>query len=47
MIVKGFYYETGIFGALAAEPQLSHLTPGRFGLNACDASVFGPQLCAG
>lgn len=38
------YYKTGKFRAQAAVSQLSDLTPAYFGLQACDASVFGPQL---
>lgn len=45
MLMTGFHYKTGKFRA--AQSQLSDLTPGRFGLKACDALVFGSQLCAG
>lgn len=47
VMMRGFYYKTGKFRTLAAMSQLSDLTPGCFGLQACDASVFGPQLWAG
>lgn len=42
--MRGFYYDTGAFKVQAAESQLSDLTTGHFGLQACDALVFGPQL---
>lgn len=46
-MIRGFYYKTGKFRALTAQSQLSDLTPGHFGLQACDVLVFGPQVCAG
>lgn len=48
MLMRGFLlHDKASSGHVAAESQLSDLTPGRFGLRACDALVFGPQLCAG